>query len=337
MNRESCGEKARHGRATTASGPIEGPSLMQTAERLAHEYDLVRTALEGHPRITLLSAAGDAPDRYLLEFRVRGLSPATSGLPGGQPMPRFQHLAAFLLPPDFPREPPRCRFLTPVFHPNIYENLTSLAHDWDEESSVAMLMLRAADALAFQYYDLNVVLNNEAAAWVRAYASFLPLDTMAPLERVEEEPVSEGDDGAFKLAPAPKLPYQPLPATVRRRRAERDLAAVGPPPGRLIEPETGLVYLVVTPITYIGRGFGNSIVMDSRKVSRMHCLIEHSPMGFRIVDMGSTNGTFVNKRRIDAGSLYHGDRIRVGLTELVFEAEGPSTGLFGPLRQAASA
>ena len=308
---------------------------METATRLAHEYDLVKAALEGHPRITLLAAGGDPPDRFLLEFRVRSLAPATSGLPGGQPLPRFQHLVAFLLPPEFPREPPRCRFLTPVFHPNVFENTTMLAHDWDEASSVAMLMLRCAEALAYQYYDLNVALNNEAAAWVRSYASFLPLDTLGPLERKEEE-LDSVDDGAFKLAPAPKLPHQPLPATVRRRRSERDLAAVGPALGRLVEPATGLVYLIVTPITYIGRGFGNSIVMDSRKVSRMHCLIEHSPMGFRIVDMGSTNGTFVNKRRIDAGTLYHGDRIRVGLTELLFEVEGPSVGLFGPLRQAPS-
>lgn len=298
---------------------------MESATRLAQEYDLVRAALEGQHRITLISAGGDPPDRYLLEYRVRGLAPATSGLPGGQPLPRFQHLVAFLLGPGFPEEPPLCRFLTPVFHPNIQEGTVSLAYDWSPASSLALLMLRAAEALAFTFYDLKNAVNPEAAAWVRAYAGFLPLDNLEPLDQPSENG-SAGADAAYKLTPAIKLPELGPNFGSHRRRRQRSLAPVGPVLGRLVEAQTGQVYLIVTPITYMGRGFGNSIVMDSRKVSRMHCLIEHSPMGFRLVDMGSTNGTFVNKRRIEAGTLYHGDEIRVGLNVLTFLIEGEDVG-----------
>jgi pSer/pThr/pTyr-binding forkhead associated (FHA) protein len=47
-------------------------------------------------------------------------------------------------------------------------------------------------------------------------------------------------------------------------------------------------------------------------VSRKHAEIERSERGYRIHDVGSLNGTYVNRVRVDAVDLRNGDEIQVG-------------------------
>lgn len=71
----------------------------------------------------------------------------------------------------------------------------------------------------------------------------------------------------------------------------------------------------------IGRGFDNAVRLDEPEVSRCHALVREAPPedgvpGLRIEDLGSTNGTFVNGRRIEPGPggapLKDGDVVRLG-------------------------
>jgi transcriptional regulator with GAF, ATPase, and Fis domain len=57
-------------------------------------------------------------------------------------------------------------------------------------------------------------------------------------------------------------------------------------------------------------------------VSRQHCSIQPAADGFRIRDLGSNNGTFVNGKRIEEYLLADGDKIRIGDTLLSFTADG---------------
>ncbi len=66
----------------------------------------------------------------------------------------------------------------------------------------------------------------------------------------------------------------------------------------------------------IGRGSDNDIIVPDGMVSRHHCQIKHDNNGcFYVVDFGSSNGTYVNGRRISGEyPLRWGDRVQVGQT-----------------------
>jgi pSer/pThr/pTyr-binding forkhead associated (FHA) protein len=63
----------------------------------------------------------------------------------------------------------------------------------------------------------------------------------------------------------------------------------------------------------IGRSPDNDIPIADPEVSRRHAQIVRQASGYAIVDLGSTNGTFVNEVRVTALTpLQHGDQIRLG-------------------------
>lgn len=83
----------------------------------------------------------------------------------------------------------------------------------------------------------------------------------------------------------------------------------------------------VKPRTSIGRDRGSDICLPDRSLSRRHAEIHQRQDGCYIVDMGSTNGTFLNGDRVPRERpLHDGDVIRVGALTLVFhEEQAPDT------------
>jgi hypothetical protein len=73
------------------------------------------------------------------------------------------------------------------------------------------------------------------------------------------------------------------------------------------------------PLT-IGRGSDNGIVVRDGRASRHHARIDGRRGSLVLSDLGSTNGSFVNDRRVDSIALGEGDRIRIGTTTLLVEA-----------------
>lgn len=70
-------------------------------------------------------------------------------------------------------------------------------------------------------------------------------------------------------------------------------------------------------IKTIGRSTGAEFIVEAALVSRLHCQLTAAADTLKVKDLGSTNGTFVNGRRVRAGELKDGDRLRVGRLELV--------------------
>src|SRR5436853_148535 len=70
----------------------------------------------------------------------------------------------------------------------------------------------------------------------------------------------------------------------------------------------------------IGRAALNTLVLDSPKVSRLHSIIHLEDNGaFWLIDLGSSNGTFLNKRRIhEPVRLHDRDEINIGGNVFVF-------------------
>lgn len=62
----------------------------------------------------------------------------------------------------------------------------------------------------------------------------------------------------------------------------------------------------------IGRGASADLCLADDSLSREHAAIEYSGGGFRVRDLGSTNGVEMRGRRVDAGELEPGDRFTLG-------------------------
>jgi pSer/pThr/pTyr-binding forkhead associated (FHA) protein len=65
-------------------------------------------------------------------------------------------------------------------------------------------------------------------------------------------------------------------------------------------------------VVTVGRSPESDIFLDDVTVSRQHAEIERGEGGYRIRDVGSLNGTYVNRVRVDAVDLRNGDEIQVG-------------------------
>jgi pSer/pThr/pTyr-binding forkhead associated (FHA) protein len=70
-------------------------------------------------------------------------------------------------------------------------------------------------------------------------------------------------------------------------------------------------------IKTIGRSPGAEFIVDAALVSRLHCQLTAGAAELEVVDMESTNGTFVNGARVARASLKEGDRLGIGRVELV--------------------
>src|SRR5881275_809596 len=77
----------------------------------------------------------------------------------------------------------------------------------------------------------------------------------------------------------------------------------------------------------IGRDSSNTIRVADALLSRRHCAARRVGEGFRLVDLDSLNGTFVNGRPVREHALAHGDEISIGESRIVFlsgDAEAPA-------------
>jgi pSer/pThr/pTyr-binding forkhead associated (FHA) protein len=71
----------------------------------------------------------------------------------------------------------------------------------------------------------------------------------------------------------------------------------------------------------LGRSSKNDIVISDPVVSTFHARIDRTPDGFNIVDLTSTNGTFLNGKRITTAILEPRDEVRFGGVKLVYLEE----------------
>jgi pSer/pThr/pTyr-binding forkhead associated (FHA) protein len=70
-------------------------------------------------------------------------------------------------------------------------------------------------------------------------------------------------------------------------------------------------------IKTVGRAARADFIVDAQMVSRVHCRLTAGAAELEVLDLSSTNGTFVNGQRIDRARLRDGDRLGIGRVELV--------------------
>jgi hypothetical protein len=72
--------------------------------------------------------------------------------------------------------------------------------------------------------------------------------------------------------------------------------------------------------TTVGRTPDCDIFLDDVTVSRRHAIVARGANGFTIEDLGSLNGTFLNRHRIEKADLENGDELQIGKYRLIFLA-----------------
>lgn len=87
------------------------------------------------------------------------------------------------------------------------------------------------------------------------------------------------------------------------------------------EPDDRSVTFRLGPgaIKTMGRAPRADFIVDRAMVSRLHCRLIATDDSLEVVDLSSTNGTFVNDKRIERARLERGDRLRIGRLELNIE------------------
>lgn len=90
-------------------------------------------------------------------------------------------------------------------------------------------------------------------------------------------------------------------------------------------PNAGARFLLDHDVTTSGRHPDSDIFLDDVTVSRRHAEFHRDSGTFTVRDVGSLNGTYVNRERVEAATLSSGDEVQIGKFRLVFVA-GPRAG-----------
>ncbi len=198
-------------------------------KRLQADFEKMSDYVTRHPRLQLIQAEGTPPERYQLEYRIRSLRQADDELKTVK-----SHMVEITLPLSYPRMPPQCRMLTPIFHPNIAPHAICIGDHWSPGEPLWSIVARIGEMIAYQSYNTKSPLNGEAARWVDQHVDELPLDPVSMMPDDAGMPEAPGGGRAAaagamapspqptvapaRVAAAPSVP-PPIPAPAERRFA----------------------------------------------------------------------------------------------------------------------
>ncbi len=167
---------AQSARAATAvaSSTNIAPKVSPRTRRLTAEHEQMQKAFAGFDPIRIKSAVGNPPDAYEIEYHVKSYEPGDS--PDAAPTQRDTHLVKIELTSDYPRLSPRCKMLTPIFHPNFDETTICVGDHWSAGERLVDLVVRIGEMIGYQAYNIKSPLNGDAAMWSDLNGNKLPTD-----------------------------------------------------------------------------------------------------------------------------------------------------------------
>ncbi|MDD6461642.1 MAG: FHA domain-containing protein [Bifidobacteriaceae bacterium] len=122
----------------------------------------------------------------------------------------------------------------------------------------------------------------------------------------------------------PTISAVPVTVTGDRPLSQQDLdtiARLNPGTALLISTRgavSGSRYLLDEDRVTVGRDPSSDIMLDDGTVSRQHAVFIRENGQYRVEDVGSLNGTYVNRKRVDSAQLKSGDELMIGKFRLVF-------------------
>ena len=140
-----------------------------------------------------------------------------------------------------------------------------------------------------------------------------------------------GDSGERDATISFRAPAKSETGEERALNPEDAAAVDALPAGRALlvvqrGPSAGSRFLLDTDEVTAGRSPDSEIFLDDVTVSRKHAEFRRTPSGFTVRDVGSLNGTYVNRDRIDEVELSGGDEVQIGKFRLVYFASQQGMG-----------
>ena len=146
--------------------------LSPRQRRLFADHKMMYEHFSTFPYIRLVEAIGDPPEKYIVDYLVRGIE----RLEGDSIIYRNNHRVEIVLPGTYPRTPPTCRMLTPIFHPNIEPAVICIGDHWTAGERLCDLVVRIGEIITYQSYNIKSPLDGEAAMWADLHQDILPID-----------------------------------------------------------------------------------------------------------------------------------------------------------------
>ncbi len=87
----------------------------------------------------------------------------------------------------------------------------------------------------------------------------------------------------------------------------------------ILQSTEGTFRLKSGAVKTVGRAPRADFILDVALVSRLHCRLTAVDDQLEVLDLKSTNGTFVNDKRVEKAKLAKGDRLRIGRVELTVD------------------
>lgn len=141
-----------------------------------------------------------------------------------------------------------------------------------------------------------------------------PTPQPPPPTPIRERPAPvEHETGPLQPAAEQRITdsFRLLDHRTRGRATSERMARRGPHLAFLDGPHTRLIALE-DKVTHIGRGLASDVRIEEHRVSRSHAILVKHGRYARVLDNRSSNGTYVNGRRIVATNLQNGDVVCVG-------------------------
>ena len=186
---------------------------------------------------------------------------------------------------------------------NVYSNL----------SKITLTMKPSGVFLEDKNYKISILINRRRSR--RSMLNDGDILDMGELTIMFQSPDSRGSKRDFQ-------PHTSGYVIQRARRANSKILKSSP---SLIPADPRQkTYYVTKNITLIGRSEMNDLIPKSKTVSPMHSRIEKVAGRFKLVDLSSFQGTFVNGRRVDSRFLQNGDEISFESIKYTFSTSGKS-------------
>jgi ubiquitin-protein ligase len=112
------------------------------------------------------------PEVYRFTYLIRGLYVAGNG----DIVERDEHVMEVNLSLGYPRRPPHCRMITPIFHPNFDASSVCIGDFWAASEGLDDLIVRVGRMISYQEYNTKSPLNGLAAKWAAQHPELLPVD-----------------------------------------------------------------------------------------------------------------------------------------------------------------